>query len=214
MRAHALVLFLAAFRPASGQSTSALGAFEAPTTFQIAAGANSRVVPSGYTGDIRRAVALDVSVHHKLVGVMDLRFDGWVVDRTAVDVNEYWFVRYRYDQATGQTYELRPTNSWLLAGVISGSFPIHITPNCTIGPTMGIGVVPIARGNFREFSAGENPVSTGATSSNTAQGWLLSGGIAFRWRHLVVEQHVLQIIGADHALGNGENEPFTIGWRF
>lgn len=214
MREYTLSLLFIAFGAAAGQNTANLGAFEASTTYQIAIGANSHLIPNGYAGGINTAIALDASAHHKLPGAMNLRFDAWLIDRTSVDPNAYVYDRYRYDDATGQSFILEPTNAWLLAAVVSGSFPIHLGKNLLLEPAVGLGVVPIARASFKDIVPGLSGPSFGARSSRTAHGFVVAGGVSLRWHHLVIEQHILQITGADNALGNGENSPLIVGWRF
>lgn len=86
---------------------------------------------------------------------------------------------------------------------------IQLPDDFAIEPAIGIGVVPYAHGQFDRASAGG-----GGTMTLTGQGMVFAAGLALRWRHLVIEQHLLGITGADGPLVNGANAPLAIGVRF
>jgi len=178
---------------AGAQSTATLGSYERTVQVQLSVATNSAFIGSQYgdqTGTLR---AVDVSAHFRTEGPMRARLDAWAIDRRPTNAGPY-----------GD----RLTQSLTMALVASGEFPIHLPADLSITPEAGFGWVPQARGEF-QLAQG----SSGALT-RTSDGFVYSVGLALRWRHLVIEQHLLQIIDADKALVNGETAPLSFGLRF
>lgn len=211
-----MLCFLLAPATASGQSTSGLGRVEPRTSYQLTVGASSQLIIHGYGGQVGPSRAMDVGVIRELAGPMNLRFDGWISRATPSSDYVYGLYSGRYDNATNTWYTEALRSTWLVAVVASGTLPIRIGREVVLTPSIGLGVVPVARGNFAEVAqpSGAEPAPTGRTIARNSQGIAWATGASLRWRHLVVEQHILQITGADGALMNGENAPLMIGWRF
>jgi len=186
------------------QSTSMLGRAEREITYQIALGGNSSLIGSGYGAQTGALRALAVSRRREFTGSVDLVVDGWVIQRRPSSGSASNFLTTRYNSET-RNYE-RFKSAWIGAGVLSGSLPIHLGLDLVIDPSLGLGVVPVAYGRWAD--------SSGAGSSTPSRGIVYAAGLSIRWRHLVVEQRFLQVVGADAALVNGENAPLMIGWRF
>lgn len=181
---------------ATAQSTDHLGAYQPGVQYQVSVGTRAPFI-TGYgelTGPLR---ALDVSAQFPGPGVMTFRLDGWMIKRGPQPSNPRRF-----------NGDLR--SSLAVAAVVSGEFPIRLPYEISIGPIVGTGVLPYARGEYDSNTSSGGP----ANVTRTGTGWVLSGGVAVRWKHFVVEQYVHQIEGADGPLGNGENAVLTIGWRF
>lgn len=213
MRKTAALFLLVCAAFAQGQRTSTLGRVEREISYQISVGGNSSLVGSGYgeqTGTLR---ALSFGQRRELAGALDLRIDGWVIRRKP-SAGGFNFIGSRYDAATGRSYTQELTSSWLLAGVIGGSLPIHLPLDLIVDPMVGLGIVPIAYGRLVEVSEGPSGESSDRSASNTSRGIMFAAGASLRWHHIVIEQHFLQVAGADKSLYNGENAPLMIGWRF
>lgn len=211
-----MLCFLLAAATASGQSTSGLGRVEPRTSYQLTVGASSQLIIHGYGGQVGPSRAMDIGVIRELAGPMNLRFDGWITRSTPSNAHVYGLYSGHYDNATDTWYTETLRSTLFLAVVASGTFPIRIGRAIVLSPSIGIGVLPVARGHFTEVAqrSGAEPAPTGRTIFRSSQGIAWATGASLRWRHLVVEQHILQITGADGALMNGENAPLMIGWRF
>lgn len=216
MKRIVMLFFLLAPATASGQSTSGLGRVEPRTSYQLTVGASSQLIFHGYAGQMAPSPAMNVGVVRELAGPMNLRFDGWISRRTPSSDHVYGMYSGRFDNATNTWYTEALRSTWLVAVVASGTLPIRLGREVVLTPSIGIGVVPVARGHFAEVAqqSGAEPAPTGRTIARNSQGIAWATGASLRWRHLVVEQHILQITGADGALMNGENAPLMIGWRF
>jgi hypothetical protein len=216
MKRIVMLFLLVAPATASGQSTAGLGRAEPRTSYQLAVGGSSQLILRGYGGQIGPSRAMNVGVVRELAGPMNLRFDGWVSRRTPSSGHAYLPYSGHYDNATNTWYTETLRSSWLVAVVASGTLPIRIGRDVVLSPSIGLGVVPVARGRFAEIAerGGAEGVPTGETITRNSQGIAWATGASLRWVHLVVEQHILQITGADGALLNGENAPLMIGWRF
>jgi len=193
----AIVCGLVAARGATAQSTDHLGPYAPSVQYQVSVGTRAPFI-TGYgelTGPLR---ALDLSAQFPGPGVMTFRLDGWMIRRGPSPSNQ---------QHSLYGDPLR--SSLAVAAVVSGEFPIRLPYEISIGPILGVGVVPYARGEF-DHSTSSGP----AIITRTGTGWVLSGGVAVRWRHLVIEEYIHQIEAADGPLGNGETTVLTIGWRF
>ena len=81
---------------------------------------------------------------------------------------------------------------------------------------LGVGLVPVARGvTVTGQTNDKNEIVNGARGTRSASGSVLPAlGLAMRWRRLSVEQHILQVSGADAALISGENAPLVVSYRF
>jgi hypothetical protein len=203
----AIALLVLACAAARAQSTSTLGRAERRVSYEIAVGGNSSLIGSGYgeqTGTLR---ALRVSQRRDITGPMDVSIDGWIIQRRPSTGSG--FLNYRFSPGRYQTLE----TSWLVAGVASASFPLRLPLDVVVDPAVGLGIAPIAYGRWRDQPTPGEPTSNG-TSSTTSRAIVLTAGLSLRWRHIFVEQHFVQVTGADAALGNGENAPLMIGWRF
>lgn len=203
----AIALLVVAGTAVRAQSTSTLGRAERGVSYEVAVGGNSPVIGSGYgeqTGTLR---ALRVSQRRDITGPMDLWIDGWIIQRRPS--SESGFQTSRFNSGRLQ----RLSTSWVVAGVVAASFPLRLPLDIVIDPAIGLGVAPIAYGRWRDQPTPGEPTSNG-TSSTTSRGIVLTAGLSLRWRHIAVEQHFVQVTGADAALSNGENAPFMIGWRF
>jgi hypothetical protein len=214
MKTRAFLLALVLSGNAYGQSTSALGSAERKTTLQISIGGDAHLLPMGYSRDTRSRV-IDVSVHRELEGRMTLRFDGWLIDRPSYGEQDPSSSRtYSYDPIRNQSYETIQRSARFAAVVASGSFPVHLGGGIVAAPTVGLGLVPTARGRFTEVTTTQNATPTSRSISVSSHGVVWAFGLGVRWRHLVLEHHILQVTGADGALTNGEGAPLTVGWRF
>jgi hypothetical protein len=203
----AIALLVIAGAAARAQSTSTLGRAERRVIYEIAVGGNSSLIGSGYgeqTGTLR---ALRVSQRRDITGPMDVSIDGWIIQRRPSAGSS--FLNSRFSSGRYQRLE----TSWLVAGVASASLPLRLPLDVVVDPAVGLGIAPIALGRWRDQPTPGEPTSNGA-SSTTSRAIVLTAGLSLRWRHIFVEQHIVQVIGADAALGNGENAPLMIGWRF
>jgi hypothetical protein len=179
----------------AAQSTARLGTYERGVQYQVGLAGGSPFVGSDLDGRTGALRGLDVAALLRTPGPMRVRIDGWAIDRRAhATQNPYSF------------YQLRESTA--LAVVASGEFVIRLPQDVSIEPAIGIGVVPYAHGQFDRTSPGDG------TATLTGQGMVWAAGLALRWRHLVIEQHLLGITGADGPLVNGANAPLAIGLRF
>lgn len=200
------LLFIAA-AAGRAQSTSTLGRAERAVSYEIAVGGNSSLIGSGYgeqTGALR---ALRVSQRRDITGPMDVSIDGWIVQRRPSAESDFLSSRF----SAGRYQKLE--TSWLVAGVASASLPLRLPLDLVVDPKIGLGVAPVAYGRWRDQPTSGEPTSNG-TSSTTSRGIVFTAGLSLRWHHIMLEQHFVQVTGADAALGNGENAPLMIGWRF
>ncbi len=189
----ALIILAAAAGGAEAQSTASLGGYERPAQFQLSVATNSAFIGSQYGDQTGALRAIDVAVHFRTDGPMQVRLDAWAINR-----------RPRTDSPYGD----RLTQSTAFALIGSGEFPIRLPGDVAITPEVGFGWVPHARGTFEpvQGSPGDR--------LRTSTGLVYSAGLALRWNHLVIEQHLLQIIDADRAILNGETAPLSFGLRF
>jgi hypothetical protein len=208
----ATLLFFAGATVAHAQSTSTLGQAEARTSYQIALGGNSSLIGSGYGAQTGALRALSVSQRREIEGPMDLRFDAWVIQRRPSADASVSYLNTRYDGQAGHYQRL--SSSWLFAGIVAASFPVHLPLDLIIDPTLGLGVVPVASGRWIDFAGSTGASSSDGASSTYSQGIVFTAGVSMRWHHLIVAQHVIQVMGADASILNGENAPLMIGWRF
>ena len=208
----ATLLFFAGATLAHAQSTSTLGQAEARTSYQIALGGKSWLIGSGYGAQTGALRALSASLLREMEGPMDLRFDTWVIQRRLSADASVNYLNVRYDGQTGH-YQ-RMNSSWLLAGIVAGSFPVHLPLDLIMDPTLGLGVVPVASGRWIDVAGATGASSSGGASSTYSQGIVFTAGVSMRWHHVIVAQHVIQVMGADASILNGENAPLMIGWRF
>lgn len=202
------LLLVAAAASARAQRTSTLGRAEPPVSYEVAVGGNSSLIGSGYGAQIGTMRALRVSQRRDISGPMDLHFDAWVIRRAPS--NGSGFLNTRFNSGRDQRLE----TSWLAAGVVAASFPLHLPLDVVVDPAIGLGVAPIALGRWKDMPGPSGGTSSLGTSSTTSQALVFTARLSLRWRHVFVEQHLVQVIGADPALGNGENAPLMIGWRF
>ena len=139
---------------------------------------------------------------------MDLHFDAWVIRRAPS--NDPTFLNTRFNSGRYQRLE----TSWLAAGVVAASLPLRLPLDVVLDPAVGLGVAPIAYGRWKDLPETPGGTSSLGASSTTSRAIVLTARISVRWHHAFVEQHLFQVTGADAALGNGENAPLMIGWRF
>ena len=180
---------------AGAQSTETLGSYERLVQFQLSVAMNSAFIGSRYgqqTGTLR---AIDVATHVHAGGAMLVRLDAWAIGRRPY--------------ASQDNYGGHLTRSFTFALVGSGEFPLHLPEDVSISPAISFGWVPYASGTFDRSQTGA-PVVERRSSTGLVYGVAL----ALRWRHVVIEQHMLQINGADRALKNGETAPLSFGLRF
>jgi hypothetical protein len=188
----AATLALAIVSSASAQSTARLEPYERDMQFQLGVAENSRIVGSGKNDQKGTLLGADVALLYATSEWMRLRLDGWYIERRP---------------PTPIYYNTQYLDKTIAVAVIgSAEFPIRLPWDVSIAPLIGGGFVPSARGRY--------VASDGATLWKTATGFASSFGLVLRWRHLVVEQHVMQIDQADVALYNGDNKPFAVGLRF
>lgn len=197
---------------AYGQSTSTLGQAEPRISYQIALGGKSSLIGSGYGAQTGALRALSASLRREIEGPMDLRFDAWVIERRPSADASVSYLNARYDGQTGHYQRLN--SSRLLAGIVAGSLPVRLPLDLIIDPTLGLGVVPVAIGRWIDVAGATGASSSGGASSTYSQGIVFTAGVSMRWHHLIVAQHVIQVMGADASILNGENAPLMIGWRF
>jgi hypothetical protein len=208
----ATLLFFAGATLAHAQSTSTLGQAEARTSYQIALGGSSSLIGSGYGAQTGALRALSVSQRREIEGWMDLRFDAWAIQRRPSADASVSYLNARYDGQTGHYQRLN--SSWVLAGIVAASFPVHLPLDLIIDPTLGLGVVPVASGRWIDVADATGASSSAGASSTYSQGIVFTAGVSMRWHHVFVAQHVIQVMGADTSILNGENAPLMIGWRF
>lgn len=183
---------------ATAQSTDYLGSYQPGVQYQVSVGTRAPFI-TGYGRLMGPLRALDVSAQFPGPGVMTFRLDGWMIKRGPSPSD-------RQHNLSGDPLR----SSLAVAAVVSGEFPIRLPYEISIGPIIGVGVLPYARGDFDHSTSSGGP----AIVTRTGTGWVLSGGVAVRWRHLVIEEYIHEIEGADGPLGNGETAVLTIGWRF
>lgn len=91
---------------------------------------------------------------------------------------------------------------------ISLVVPYRISPNLKLDPAVGIGVHAV---NHIQSLSSTSTGSTAAYDGDYASpGWFSSVGLTLRWRHLVVQQHVLGLLDSS-LFRNGERMPLMIG---
>lgn len=80
-----------------------------------------------------------------------------------------------------------------------------------VAPALGVGLVPVARSR----TATTSPNGERSDTEGSGSGRMWSAGLAVRVGRLVLEQHVIGLLGASH-IGAVRREyfPLTIGWRF
>lgn len=193
---------------AHAQRTSTLGHAEPAVTYEVAVGGNSSLIGSWYGAQTGTLRGLRVSQRRDVAGSMDLHFDAWVIRRAPTDGAS--FLNTRYNSGRYQRLE----TSWLAAGVVAASLPLRLPLDVVVDPAIGLGVAPVALGRWKDLPQTPGETSSLGTSSTTSQAIVLTARLALRWRHAFVEQSLIQVIGADPAIGNGENAPLMIGWRF
>lgn len=196
-RSVTILMALSVTRPAhiGAQSTERLGSYERPAQFQLSVAMNSAFVGSQYgdqTGTLR---AIDFATHLHTGGLMLVRLDAWAIGRRPY--------------ASQDNYGGHLTQSLTSAVVGSGEFPLRLPGDVSISPAISFGFVPYARGTFDRTQSGAPVVETQSTT-----GLVYGLALSLRWGHVVVEQHLLQINGADKALKNGETAPLSFGLRF
>jgi len=201
----ALLMLLAA--SASAQRTSTLGQVEPEISYEVAVGGNSSLIGSGYGAQTGALRALSVSQRRAITGPMDLWIDAWVIQRRPS--GEFGYANSRFRSGRLQRLE----SSWVLSGVVAGGLPIHFPLDLVLDPRIGLGVAPVAYGHWVDLPGASGSSSPGA-SSTFSQAIVLTAGVSLRWHHIIVEQHFVQVTGADAAVGNGENAPLMVGWRF
>jgi hypothetical protein len=86
-------------------------------------------------------------------------------------------------------------------------WPIHLPHDFAIEPVVGAGVVPYER----ITSSSPNPPVDGVRRSTAPA--VLSAGVTFRWRWLVVEQHAFVVTNNNNYFQD-TLAPFTVGVRF
>jgi hypothetical protein len=186
------VAALLATRSASAQSTEGLGRYERPVQVQLSVATSSVLVGSRYGDQMGTLRAIDIATHFHSDGPMLMRLDAWAINRRPSADNP------RRDGLT---------QSLALAIVASGEFQIVLPYGISITPEVGYGCAPRARGDF-EATQGRS------SSTRTKIGWVHTAGVALRWRHFVIEQHLMEIVDADSALINGRSAPLSFGLRF
>jgi hypothetical protein len=194
----------------SAQTTSTLGHVERAWPVQITGAVSSPFVDPSYGSRAGSLLALDVTTEHELGGLMRVRIDAWAVRRQP---HSSYAIEYTYDAQLLRGYSRDMVDAWFVAGVLSGEFPIHLPNDVVIAPMMGLGAAPYAR--VRAIERSTNPDAYPSRPAQaTGKGYVAAVGVSVRWGHLVIEQHVLQVMGADGVLGNGENAPLAVGLRF
>ncbi len=136
----------------------------------------------------------------------------WQGDGPAgIRASAWWIQRRVGDGETSGPPEAQA--SWrrdrLIAMALSGDVAIRVWRGVTLAPSIGAGVVASARGE--RTLPGASP----ARVSKSGSGRLWTAGLAVRAGRLVIEQHLLGLLGAeDVVLENREYYPITVGWRF
>ena len=194
----AVVFSLMMSRKGLAQSTGGLGSYERPVQFQISVGGNAGLIGINYGRQAGPLRAFDASVHIRTASPTTIRADTWVIDRHADAASQV------------PSYSLRPANSRLTAIVLSGDLPLQVTGDFSFRFIAGAGLEH-SRGVLNGDDAGGAPAQTITRSAN---GYVLSAGLALKWRHVVVEQFVQKLVGPDPSIGNSENAPLTVGLRF
>jgi hypothetical protein len=217
MKGFAAVLLVGASLRALAQSTSGLVETEPVLSARFGVGAASGLVWQAfgqtYGEQAGEARAAAVQVQWLTAGAMVIHLDGWMITRPHPPRTT---MSYSYNYQTGTSQSTRLESSWLLAGIIDFGFPLHLTRSFSVEPMLGVGLVPVARGaTVTGQIDNNNDIVNGARGTRSASGSVLPAlGLAIRWRRLSVEQHILQVSGADAALISGENAPLVVSYRF
>jgi len=217
MKGFAAVLLMGASLRALAQSTSGLVETEPVLSVRFGAGGGSGLVweafGRGYGGQAGEARAATVQAQWLTAGAMVVHLDGWRITRPHPPKTT---MSYSYNYQTGTSQSTQLESSWLLAGIIDFGFPLHLTRRFSVEPMLGVGLVPVARGvTVTGQTDYKNDIVNGTRGTRSASGSVLPAlGLAIRWRRLSVEQHILQVSGADAALISGENAPLIISYRF
>lgn len=157
-------------------------------------------VPTGPPGSGGSVWAGVVAPRWQGDGPAGIRASAWLIQRRVGD-----------EDASGPP---EAQASWrrdrLVAMSLSGDVAIRVWRGVTLAPSIGAGVVASARGE-RTVYQGNSPVRV----SKSGSGRLWTAGLAVRAGRLVIEQHLLGLLGADDVvLDNREYYPITVGWRF
>jgi len=177
------------------QSTDRLPEFAPRIQYEAAGAVQSPFLSSyGHQTGALRAGSVGVLIRSSSAALV--RIDGWLIERRPGPNDE------------ARTYYLRPLDeSRAVLTEVAVVFPLKLWDGVYLESATGIGVVPWARGTFI-------PYSGGAPINQTAAGWATTVGLSLRAGHLVIQQHVIQIMGADGALLNGETSALSVGLRF
>ena len=147
---------------------------------------------------------------------------GWTTTRRAGDVRALSAgARWRSDDLLGARLGARwihGRNPGYLTSVddllaVAGDVDLAASipgTSITISPSVGLGFAPYVRHHRTDTALAQfvGPVTT-------AKGTIWTLGLALRWRRLVLEQHIIALVGANKAISdNKEYYPITLGWRF
>jgi len=192
------LLTLVCSATASSQSTSDVGVVDKPQRLEISAGQefHSRSgPPDNFSQKSLRSAS--ISIRRDRLGNGGFRFTLRGYDLTRE-------IGYS-DVTTTYTYA---DNDYVVGLTAASDWMFHVTPNLTVAPSTGLGVVPFARTTHTSSSNGFNPPAA------NSMGLMWTSGIAVRYGHVVVEQDLTGVVGAIHDMISTAFMPIMIGWRF
>lgn len=130
-----------------------------------------------------------------------------------VRVTGWWLQRHaeRTEAGGPGTQDRFEIDERIAAVGVAADVAIRLGSRVRLSPSLGVGVVPFAhtRSDYT-FSDG-----THGRASYRSTGRLWSAGLAVRVGRLVLEQHLIGLLGAHHVGAvRREYYPLTLGWRF
>lgn len=200
VRGACVAALLAAAPAAHAQSTDRLDPVTRPLRLEVSLGIEA--VPLPFPGAAPGGTGGTV-----LAGVVAPRWQG---DGPAGIRASAWWIQRRMESRDAASRDR------LIAFTLSGDVALRVWRRVTVAPSLGLGMVPSARAvrTVSRSSAGA-PGTTAARLSQTGSGTMWTAGLAVRAGRLVVEQHLLGLLGAEEAIReHREYYPITIGWRF
>lgn len=188
----ALALF--AGSPVQGQRTDRLERPERPVMFEV--GGGLQLLDFGWSdAAIGRVGAAVVAARWRPPGAMaGLRASAWWIQRSDA-------ARWGSRSSAGVTHRL-------LGLTVSGDVQQRLGSRVTIAPSLGFGLAPSVSSSDEPRW---DPRDTGRASTS---GTLWTFGVALRASRVVVEQHLIGLLGGEAIPNSREYFPFTISIRF
>lgn len=196
----AIVLGLILSGRVSGQSTEGLERRERPVVFEV--GGGPQLLTFGWeSARVGRVLAGMVAARWRPVGGRaGLRAAGWWIERR---------------EANSSPYDIRccaKATHQILGLTISGDVQARVGAHATLAPSLGFGWSPRVHSTHSVRSAFEDHNEAISTRGNL---WTL--GLALRFRRVVIEQHMVGLLGGDSEQAipsSREYFPMTLSVRF